>query len=100
MMIMAVWRQIRIDIKRYLVGSVYCKPESMRHDSFLGAKRTNEQGKRIQSSNKFNSIVIYNGDFNTRPHDWGDHLTTERGKKLPNYAESNDLTTAHSMNVH
>ena len=31
------------------------------------------------------------GDFNARPHDWGDHLTTERGKKL---------TTAHSMTVH
>jgi len=86
----AIWAQCKLDGRRILVGSVYCRPiEGTTHLKRLLGNL--EKAMAFKDKHKFTSVMIY-GDFNSRHTDWGDHKTEARGRSLKSFVEKSNLT--------
>ena len=86
----AVWAQIKLNGRRILVGSVYCRPTD-------GSNLLNDLLKHMEKvlvykqKHGYTSFMVY-GDFNARHAEWGDHKTGVRGKSLKEFCEQNTLS--------
>ena len=79
------WCQITLNNKRVLVGSAYCKPNSSTENLVVTSTNITHALKYSKTHN-FSSVIVY-GDFNARNTDWGDTVTSNRGKMLAEYID-------------
>jgi hypothetical protein len=84
-----VWCQIILENKRVLVGSAYCKPTS-NSDNLKDLLSNITCALKFSKTHNFSSVIVY-GDFNARNADWGDTVTSNRGKCLAEYIEKEGL---------
>ena len=91
-----VWAQIKVNGRRILVGSVYCRPGNSGNnsDTLSSLKQLTKHIEKVleyKDKYRFTSILIY-GDYNARHIDWGDHKSERRGALLKEFVDQKNLT--------
>ena len=94
-----IWCQIFVNGQRHLLGSIYCRPQTSStsptapSNDLSSISENIKEALRFAKENNISSVRVY-GDFNSRHKDWGDTVTSPRGRSLAKFLDEEDMTVS------